>query len=491
MRIKSCAEKYGYYFILIILAIASFVLFRLVGRMAGITGTLTVDDLCSVQFSMMGDGFFSKMQGIIANDPTNVPIFYFMLYGWIQLFGFSANTMRILPEIAAALFVIVIGLIGKEIKNKRMGIIAAIVAATSMQLIYTGYQVRAYSWLLLFSAITFLFWIKREDSKKSRIAFAVAMLLASYTHFLGVMVCAAFGALDLFSIILKKENKKCLWSYVIYGICFVPYLVIAYMSAMELWETFWPPVPGIRDYFDFLGRICPIGNIGVALFGIVFCVCLIMILKKRKIQQEIFACYWVVFAVLTVAFIYSRYINPTSSIWVYRYFLVLYPFTVTVVTYALEILIEWVEKHDNISRAVIVGILVFVGCVYSYRNIVYAKEHPKEVIVNGIDFESLTNEILNKEDVLSKDTLVYMAYPTIYFDGWKIYASENGKNDLPNLFCDEEHFTDKEIEQYETLYIVRVTTELPDDAREHVENTHEITDTVGDGVYFIDRYVKK
>ncbi len=496
MKIKKYAEEYGYYILLAVIAIFSFVIFRGVGGI--ISGTLTMDDLCSVQFSMMGDGFLDKMKGIIANDPTNVPIFYLMLYGWIELFGYSANVMRILPEIAAALFVIVVGLIGKTLAGKRAGVIASVVASSSIQLIYAGYQVRAYAWLMLFAAIAFYFWIKRNTTWKSIIAFSVAMLLMSYTHFLGALVCAAFGSLDVFRIIFKKENKKCLYSYVIYVVCFVPYLMIAYLSAMALWETFWPPVPGIGDFFQFLGRICPMGTIGIWLVGIVFCIYLMMIvtmLRTKKcdghLEKTIFACYWVIFAVLGVAFVYSRFIKPTSSIWVYRYFLVLYPFTVTIVAYAIEKILVWIEKNIRIPRVVFVGILLFVACRYTYSNTLYAKANPDKVIVNGINFEELTADILSREDVFRDDTLVYFGYPTIYFDGWKLYASEGGNKELPNLYCDEENFTNQDLSEYNTLYVIRIATELPEDAAKHVDTTYELDNTVGDGVYFIDRYVKK
>ena len=49
-------------------------------------------------------------------------------------------------------------------KNKKiiMAGITAVVAATSLPLIYGSFQIRAYSMLMLFAALTFYFWIKRK-----------------------------------------------------------------------------------------------------------------------------------------------------------------------------------------------------------------------------------------------------------------------------------------------------------------------------------------
>ncbi len=489
-QVRKIFEKYGYEIFLILLAIFSFLVFRRVGNAAGLNGVLTMDDLCSVQFSTMGNNILEKMKGIVANDPTNVPLFYFALYIWIELFGYSANVMRILPEIMGAITVILIGLIGKELKNKRAGVITAVVAATSLPLIYGSFQIRAYSMLMLFAALTFYFWIKRKEGKKSIILLAVAMLLMSYTHFLGALVSAAFCSYDIFSILRKKEKKAVLWSYVIYGLLFVPYLVIAYISAMNLWETFWPPVPGVKDYFNFLGRLIPVGTVGIWLFGIVFFVYLFQWIRKKDLKNEIFGSYWIIFAVLTVAFVYSKFINPTSSIWVYRYFLVLFPFTVAIVGYAMELVLEWIEKHIKIEPIVISAILAFLACRYTYTNIVYAEEHPEAVVVNGADYETLTNLILTTEGVMEEDTLVFFSYPTLYFDGWTTYASEGGQKELPNLYCDAEQFATYDLGEYQVVYVVRIVGDMTDENKKHVEKDFTLEETIEDDIYFIDKYVR-
>lgn len=492
-------KEVRYRLILSIFAVFSFILWRWLGVASGISGYLNIDDLCSVQFAMIGDGITEKISGILAHDPTNVPVFYLILYIWIKLFGYNANIMRILPEICGALFIFVVGLIGKRISNEKMGIIAAIVAGTSIQLIYVSYQVRAYSMLMLFSAIAFYMYLKRTEQCKTIVAYTVSLVLLSYTHFFGVLVCAALGSLDVLNMILKRQKKVHFIAYIIYGCLFFPYLIVAFIKSTDLWAVFWPPVPSYRDIFSMLGSMCPGAdtNWSIYIFGCVFFVYLVAMVKairekdkKTFVKSEIFTCFWVIFAVLVVGFIYSKYIKPESSVWVYRYFLVLYPFVITIISYGIMCLVNYVEKRAAIHKVIFTGILLFLGCNYTYKNVMYAVDHPEQVAVGGKDYEKLTEYIMEQKDVCDEDTLVYFGYPDRYFDGWKEYASRGGERELPNLYCSKDGFDATDLSAYNTIYVVSIVYELTEEEKAHLAETHQIVSEDCDGVYYVDKYEK-
>lgn len=482
----------------VIIAVISFVVMRLIGMASGINGYLNVDDLCSVQFAMIGDGFFDKINGILAEDPTNVPVFYLILYVWIKLFGYAANTMRILPEICGALFVFFAGLIGEKIGNKKMGIIAAIVAGTSLQLVYVSYQIRAYSMLMMFSAIAFYAFLRRTSQWKSIILYTVSLLLLSYTHFFGVLVCAGLGSIDILNILLKKREKKYLLCYVIYACLFVPYLVLAFIRANDMWAVFWPPVPTYRDIFSMIRNMCP--GVGVSwgayIFAFVFFVYLIFVvesLKKKEcqfVQSEIFTCFWVIYAVIAVGFLYSKYIKPQSSVWVYRYFLVLFPFVVSVVSYGIWKGLDYIQERAGWGRTIFIGFVLFLGCVYTYTNIGYEIDHPNEIVGGSKNYEKLTEYIMETQDVKEQGTLVYMGYPDRYFEGWKQYASQGGKIALPNLYNPKDISEETDLSGYDTIYVVNIVYELTEEEKLQIEKTHRLVEQNCDGEGFVDKYVR-
>ena len=481
---------------LLALAATSFVAMRLIGTASGITGYLNVDDLCSVQFAMIGDGFFDKINGILAEDPTNVPIFYLILYVWIKLFGYTADTMRILPEVCGALFVFLVGLIGEKVGNKKMGIIAAIVAGTSLQLVYVSYQIRAYSMLMMFSAIAFYAFLKRTSQWKSIIIYSISLLLLSYTHFFGVLVCAGLGSIDILNILLKKREKKCFISYIIYACLFVPYLVLSFIRANNMYAVFWPPVPTYRDIFSMIGSMCPGIGWGAYIFALVFFVYLVIViesLKKKQsqfVQSEIFTCFWVIYAVIAVGFLYSKYIKPESSVWVYRYFLVLFPFAVTVVSYGIWKGLDYIQERSGFGKTVFIGFVLFLGCAYTYTNIGYEIAHPDKIVIGSSNYEKITTYIMEAENINEEDTLVYFAYPNQYFEGWKEYASQGGKLKLPNLCNSKDNFYEMDLSRYETIYVVNAVYRITEEEKAYLEKTHKLVELNCDVDGAIDKYEK-
>lgn len=492
-------KKESYKIILLGLAVISFILWRLLGNISGINGYLNVDDLSSVQFAMIGESLFDKLRGILTEDPTNVPVFYLFLYGWIKIFGYIANTMRILPELCGAIFVFFVGLIGEKIGNKKMGILASVLSGTSIQLVYVSFQVRAYSMLMMFSAIAFYVFLKRTPQWKSIIVYTFILLLLSYTHFFGVLVCAGLGSIDVLNILLKKRDKKYLVSYISYGCFFMPYLILAFIRAKAKWAVFWPPVPSYRDIFSMIKNMCPgvSENWSAYIFAIVFCVYLVFVIDKIKkkqidfLQDDIFTCFWVIFAVIVVVFIYSRYMNPESSVWVYRYFLVLFPFIILVVSYGIWKVLGYIKDKVILDKAVFVGIILFLGCVYSYTNLTYEIDHPDEIVIGSQDYEKLTEYIRDLEESNNDEILVYIEYPDRYFDGWIEYASQGGKFQLPNLCDSKDKFVNTDLSRYDTIYVVDIVYETTDEEKEYLKKTHTLVEQNCDGENFVDKYEKR
>ena len=191
-----------------------------------------------------------------------------------------------------------------------------------------------------------------------------------------------------------------------------------------------------------------------------------------------------------MGFLYSKYIKPQSSVWVYRYFLVLFPFVVSVVSYGIWKGLDYIQERAGWGRTIFIGFVLFLGCVYTYTNIGYEIDHPNEIVGGSKNYEKLTEYIMETQDVKEQGTLVYMGYPDRYFEGWKQYASQGGKIALPNLYNPKDISEETDLSGYDTIYVVNIVYELTEEEKLQIEKTHRLVEQNCDGEGFVDKYVR-
>lgn len=485
-----------YYVALGLIAIMSLFVWRYITESTGIENLINVDDVASIQFAAIGDGVWGKLYGIVKNDPTNVPLFYLLLYIWMEVFGYEPNTLHLLPQIIASMSVFVMGLIGKKISGKRFGLLVAIIAATSIQVIYASFQVRAYSLLILGSAIVFLVWLNRNEKWTSQVAYVFALWLLSFSHFFGVLFCFSLGLLDLIKVIRREQKFSSLLPYVVYCLVYVPYLLIAFIMASNVWGAFWPPVPDYIDLVELLVQLLPLGNAGVFIFFSVLIVFMFNYKKKEiqidsRINQAIGGAIWSIVIVLLIAFVYSRYINPTSSVWVYRYFLVLYPCAVITVAYGLYSFVLWIEKKANVKEIISLAVFVAFAIVLNYQNVEFALNNPNEINTGGKEFKAVADYLLQQEDIDNETTLVYFPYPDRYFDGWIEFYSKGYAENIPNMCCTVEELYALDITQYDTIYTVGIVYDLASNGQEYIDENFVLVEAGCNEVGSLNKYIKQ
>lgn len=495
--LKKNKNKLFFWVCILTVSIVSFGMWRFINVYLGITGNLNVDDLASIQFASAGDNFFSKLYGIIKNDPTNVPLFYVMLFWWLNLFGYSPDIIRILPEIFALFFIVVMGMIGRKVLSKNFGIITAILAGTSIQLMYASYQIRAYSLLMLCSAVLFLAWLCKENSRYSLFFLMIALLMVSFTHFFGVLVCAALGSWDLFCCLSKRKSKKILFPYIGYVLLFGPYMVVSYFNAKQIWETFWPPVPNYLNFIEMLESLCVGKSAGFVIFLIMAFLYLILLLKRFQKQEDvicinknILVCFWIVFAVITVGFVYSRYINPTSSVWVYRYFLVIYPFVLVIVTYGIVHLYIWIKNVFCIKQSICIAFVLASVFIYHYKNMEYAISHGGEINTGGFDIAAISEYLASQENIDDDRTLVFFPYPEFYFDGWISFYTQGGKRNKPNVCCTEGELLSWDLQEYDCIYTIEIVYDLTEQEKGMITRTHQLIEENCNNIAKVNKYMK-
>lgn len=163
-------------------------------------------------------------------------------------------------------------LLGKEVYNKRLGYIAAILTCVNYYNIYYAQEARGYIFAFLFATLSFLYFIKliKSPARKNVISYAVFTLLLLYSHYYSLFVVAAQGLLALLFIFLEEKRiektklfKAFLFSGIIILVGYAPWLPV--LLEVSKIRSFWigPVSPDFiltffKNYFGDATTLIPI-----------------------------------------------------------------------------------------------------------------------------------------------------------------------------------------------------------------------------------------
>lgn len=194
-------------------------------------------------------------QGVISQ--CHMPIYYLYLKLTMFLFGDNDIILRSSSVFAGMLSTIVMYYTGKT-KDDKTGLITALFTAISSFLIYYSQEVRLYSLLFLFSALSLWATLRllKEQSLSRVIYYIISNLLIIFTHTIGFV----YAGLNLIfvSFMLFESRKKSiikLWSVIAVGtICASPLIIKIFttQSFSQWWDSFTISKIGflLTDYFS-------------------------------------------------------------------------------------------------------------------------------------------------------------------------------------------------------------------------------------------------
>jgi uncharacterized membrane protein len=143
-------------------------------------------------------------------------------------FGHSEIVLRAIPALSGVLAIPVFYLIGKEFRDKNVGIISAALLTVSYFGIYYSQEARAYSAVLFVFSLAILFYLRalRTDKKSDWVLFALFSAIAVWLHY---YVLIALGVMYLHAIIsfagrLKRDVRE--GKNLLLGLCVMTVLII-------------------------------------------------------------------------------------------------------------------------------------------------------------------------------------------------------------------------------------------------------------------------
>lgn len=356
------------------------------------------------------NGFINEMK-----SQCHMPFYYLYLKFFMTLFGQSDIILRLTSVFAGIISVIAMYFAGKE-KDKRTGLLCAGFSAISSFLIYYSQEVRIYSILFFFSALTLLYTLKtiKNPDKKNLILCIFSNLMIMFTHTIG-FVFVLFNLIFL-SINLFKQYKKTIiiiWSCLcISGLAMMPIVlkIFTTQSFSQWWGSFSISRIGylFTDYFSpVLTNLtnCPeffrhdtIFIIFAIIPSLIAIVLIIKSLIKNKTNIGLFSIALLTTVVLAAAAILGKLVFIT------KYSIEIYPILIYLACSGLSDI-----ENKKLRNIIII--------LYSTISIGYLIFHPTSAPkIRRAEGHKIMTDILTRMDLQKGDVILLEYYPKQRFE---------------------------------------------------------------------------
>lgn len=337
----------------------------------------------------------------VVSSVSHPPLGYIFLHMWGRLAGFSEAGARSLSATLGALSLLLIFLIGREIANERVGLIAALIAAVSRIHIIFSQDAKHYMLFAALALLSSLFWIKFIKKNKTRdlalnIFFTV---LCFYTHFFTIILIAIQ---NIFSIAFCKKIKNWIKGQIILTVFLIPSVILIYnafryevreMAELMLNKGF----PAIMANNIFIFIIAPILFISAAIFISLFLkkkASYLKISKKPKKTQTAL----VIFTILLSLFYLLLEFIITEPRGIIKYIFFLMPVIFLVIAYLIEIIYNKKIKFAVVFLIVAISLFAVINLfsvqtkdsMSEIAGFIEKNQQPDELIIYSGDLTGLS-----------------------------------------------------------------------------------------------------
>ena len=160
------------------------------------------------------EGQQNILQVIMSGRLDQPPAYYLPFHLWLQIFGIAEVSTRSFSTLVGVGSIVLIYLVGRELFDKEVGLLAGFFMAISEFQIYYSQQARFYSFFEFAALLSFLFFILALKSKR-KIDFAFyagASIFMVYSHAYGMFVLAAQA---MFCILQWKKYRDVITTWFI------------------------------------------------------------------------------------------------------------------------------------------------------------------------------------------------------------------------------------------------------------------------------------
>lgn len=468
-------KRHQYECIAVVIAFVGFIIMMSFGNYK----STWMDDSATMGIAAKNRSLGNVIETILKEESTTPPLYTITWHYFSKLIPVGAGALtlwaRMLSIIANTIGFYVGAVVVRKGWNKYVGIIFEMLLITSNALIVnSGFAVRSYGFMILMSLFLLYIIIRRfedgaESKNKTTALYTVAILAICYTHYFGILTCFGFFLYECYLFIKKRYTYKFIFSYIIAGAVYLPWLVVNYMITREQWgSVFWISPPNYSSIISILLWLSSSQELVILCLMLGFFITLYKVKENRVDISLNIALIITIAAEIAIVFIYSKYINPKSSVWTNRYFLNLLPYMLIIASFGLVSVISFFVEDKIKKVSFVYAVLAFL--IFVNSNVVFRIKGDMEGMFYQ-PYREAAEYLLNQPDANSSDTLVLIS--SVYSTGWDYYLSHNGKFEPLSY---KKNFDGVDIQKYKKVYLLDIHIKLDDNNRKILEdNFHQVS----------------
>lgn len=324
-------------------------------------------------------------------------LYYLLVKGFSFIFGHTTFVVRMFSAIIGVLSVYCIYLLGKEIYNKKVGIIASLLLSVNYFHIGYSQEVRPYILLSLFAILSFyrLVIFLKNHSYKNALYYGLFASLMINTHFFGlfILVSQFVGVLFFFFDLPKEERKKYFLSAAVAGIT----TVVLWLPSIKIFlvvaniKSFWIQLPAPEVYIGLFKEFFGSAENVIFLAYLLSIYYFIMMFKQKKGKDSWFKqnkkllsfIILVTWVFVTLLIPYIRTFLDIPMI-ISRYFIGVLPAAILILAIAIA----------NIKSKVIQRMVVIAFVIVSLTDIIAVKDYYNKI--SKTQYREITQKIIEK-----------------------------------------------------------------------------------------------
>ncbi|MBR4982825.1 MAG: glycosyltransferase family 39 protein [Lachnospiraceae bacterium] len=446
------------------------------------------DEMSTLGYIRSDVSYFEMMKEYMVRDAVNLPLYPTILKFFYEIMPYGEVYLLIPSILFVICSILIIAVIGYKCGNEDISFLCICLGSISSGAIcHAAWDIRSYSLLIMLSALTILFYVRRRENEsiKNICLYGISMLLLFFTHWYGAIMMMGFAISDLVFWLQKKIKIKCIVSYLIAGVPLFIYLIIMLMNMRRDLSSHYgnPGLEGIKEalYLITGGRfLCVLlfitGCAGIVIIGIV---------KKEKIQAiwkvMLFSCIWT---------FGTTFFIKNGTFFAPKYFLVILPQVILIMAFTVDSILKEVFKKSNewlkrysvwFKSMIIVGMVLYFG-KYIYQNYTSCYEFHMD---ERMPYRQTAEFLVDRGDIYREDTLLLSTDTHKITAAWLEYYFEKRGFTLPGrLIVYGDHiyrdgleswgmFSEEEILQYDTIVLFRISMEITEDVQTFMDKYYQ------------------
>jgi mannosyltransferase len=310
------------------------------------------------------------------------PLYFIIQRLSFSAFGHTELVARLFSALCGITSIWAIYLLGKELLNQRLGILASLLMCVNFFNVDYSQEARGYILALLMSVFSYLYFVKtiRNFQRKDSFLYALFSLLLLYTHYYSLFVVASQGLVVLILFFGQKEERPKIIK--MFGVAGLIILIgyspwIPFMLAMSKMNTFWirevPDDFAITYFYDYFGNYPPLSPFLILLLTFF----LLQVMNQKnltldKIKESPILLTFLVFfcgVVITYFIPYLRSVTVVPMLF-NRYTIVILPAFIIVIAFSFLLISNRLTQYLLIVTFIVLSLtdLLIVKKYYSKRS---------------------------------------------------------------------------------------------------------------------------